>query len=344
MSCDFCINQVLKCPFYFSRFADSDTCCIGGRYLICEDSASASLLPTFFPLLPTDYGTQANREKPIDYFSHSAQYPDCRMGILRRCQHQKPSSPTGCYGEVGVQESRIYNDYRHNCRDGHKYNNAEVCEFTLTCCSYSVLAHVHSCFMQAAKNALTQHIAARGSISLAHLSIGVAMARASPWHSIKLGEFKHIRPFLGTTVIAIVFSLVNSAYAQAQVFVATSDADQALDRWTTFLTPVQVHVPVTMNGGELDLGNQAFDTVLGRDINNTFFFSPGGLSATMPSNWSLSFTDEVSDMQYLARFILFTPFSWLYGWYDGRNCICIWTARHLRFQQCRLQHIHWYVL
>ena len=69
--------------------------------------------------------------------------------------------------------------------------------------------------MQAAKYALTQHIAARGSITLAQLSIGVAMARASPWDKSKLRESKYIRPFIGTMIIATVFSLVNSAYVQA---------------------------------------------------------------------------------------------------------------------------------
>ena len=38
-----------------------------------------------------------------------------------------------------------------------------------------------------------------------------------------------------------------------------------------------------MNGQELDLGNQAFDAVLGRDMNNTFGFSNGTL-VTEPSS------------------------------------------------------------
>ena len=69
--------------------------------------------------------------------------------------------------------------------------------------------------MQAAKHALRQHIAARGSISLAQLSIGIAMARASAWDKTKLTEPKYIRPVLATMVIAVVFGLVNSAYVQA---------------------------------------------------------------------------------------------------------------------------------
>lgn len=44
-----------------------------------------------------------------------------------------------------------------------------------------------------------------------------------------------------------------------------------------------------MNGQELDLGNQAFDTVLGGDMNNTFGFSNGTLVAE-PSSPFLSCT------------------------------------------------------
>ena len=61
-----------------------------------------------------------------------------------------------------------------------------------------------------------------------------------------------------------------------------NNADRAFDRWTTFLTPVQVHVLVPMSGEELDLGNQAFDAVLGQDTNDTFVTNSAGIP-TMPS-------------------------------------------------------------
>ena len=136
--------------------------------------------------------------------------------------------------------------------------------------------------MQAAKHALTQYITSRGSISLAQLSIGVAMARASSWDKVKFGESKYIRPFLGTLVIAIVFGLVNSAYVQAQYFATHNVVDRAFDSWTTFLSPVQVHVLVPVNGKELDLGSQAFDAVLGQDTNDTFITDSAGIP-TIPS-------------------------------------------------------------
>lgn len=109
------------------------------------------------------------------------------------------------------------------------------------------------------------------------------MARASAWDKTKLTEPKYIRPVLATMVIAVVFGLVNSAYVQAFFFATTNDADRAFDSWTTFLSPVQVHVLISVNGEELDLGNQSFDAVLRQDVINTFDFDSDGRSTTMPS-------------------------------------------------------------
>ena len=50
----------------------------------------------------------------------------------------------------------------------------------------------------------------------------------------------------------------------------------------------------SVNGDELDLGNHAFDAVLGQDMNNTFGFSNGTL-VTPPGIISVLRRDEVSD-------------------------------------------------
>lgn len=72
--------------------------------------------------------------------------------------------------------------------------------------------------------------------------------------------------------------------------------ESSFDSWTTFLSPVQVNVLVTMNGEEPDLGSRAFDAVLGQDMNNTFVFSNGTL-VTQPGASFLS----CIEMTYLIR-------------------------------------------
>lgn len=76
--------------------------------------------------------------------------------------------------------------------------------------------------------------------------------------------------------------------------------DRTLDRWTTFLSPVQVNVLVSMNGDELDLTNRAFDTVLGQDMNNTFGFSNGTLVTQPGASFPFFHNDDISDAHALS--------------------------------------------
>ncbi|KAF8549341.1 hypothetical protein OG21DRAFT_608473 [Imleria badia] len=141
------------------------------------------------------------------------------------------------------------------------YRNPIETTFVVTMIATVISSITIGCFTQAAKHALRQYLDNRRSISLANLSIGIALASAS--FTFKRGP-RNLGPTLGTLIIAVVFGLVNSA-------------------WTTFLNPAQVNVLVFMNGEELDVGNQEFDTVLGRDVNNTFGFSNGTL-VTQPNS------------------------------------------------------------
>ena len=64
------------------------------------------------------------------------------MGILRRDQRERPSSPAGFHGDVGVPQPYVYNDHCHNHRDRHKYHDAGVRSFTFSSRSNSVFVYV----------------------------------------------------------------------------------------------------------------------------------------------------------------------------------------------------------
>lgn len=81
------------------------------------------------------YGIQAYTEIPLICRDLSTPPLDCRMGILRRCQYQKSSSPTRQFGEVGVRQPHVYNNHCHNSRDFYKYLDTEASSFTLSWCS-----------------------------------------------------------------------------------------------------------------------------------------------------------------------------------------------------------------
>ena len=131
------------------------------------------------------------------------------MGILYRCQDQNIPRPTGRCGDMGVSKPHRNNFRCHHSCDCCKCHDTEVR-------THPWVIHVNSplcsCFTRAAKHALRQHMGAHRSISLADLSIGVAVARAS--FACKRRP-RYLGPTVVTLFISIVFGLVNCAYVQA---------------------------------------------------------------------------------------------------------------------------------
>lgn len=184
-------------------------------YLVSTVARTANCEASLSQRFPPDRrnGTKAQaKARSFRHRDHPAMHFERRMGVLYRCPDQTLAASTGQDGNMGIHKPHGDNGHRHGHRDCRELHDTEVRIFPFarrglpcTCLPFVT----HSCFTRAANHALRQHIGARGSISLADLSMGVAVASASFRFKRKR---RYIGPTLGTLIIAIVFGLVNSAY------------------------------------------------------------------------------------------------------------------------------------
>ena len=98
------------------------------------------------------------------------------------------------------------------------------------------------------------------SVSLIHLSAGIALARNSFFIN-----FRHPIPALVTILVFGVTKLLVSRYARCSVLQETKDLTMSRS-WTTLLTPTLVTWTVNASALELDLTSSWFESALRQEL------------------------------------------------------------------------------